>query len=236
MQKIIVKNVTEKQKKDGSGSFYIISDITGADFSLFEPPGFIKPGATIEAEIEVKGKYANIQNFKILSQSENPPQSSELPVRHTFSQDSPEKRRSIERQTSAQIAFQFEATVYGRDWSLRDSLNMAEAIHQWISKGVIPPAMTSSTSEKAPPVAQKAEPPSDSPAEPEKPPDLGIDMDWLHQSLKDLQWTTVMAWLKKKYPEAVGTRVSEMVKSLTLDQRKEFAREVESRLKVEHSK
>ncbi len=62
--------------------------------------------------------------------------------------------------------------------------------------------------------------------------DLGIDMDWLRESLNKLSWTTVSKWLKDKYSNATGTRVSEIIRSLNTLQRQEFVKEVEDRLKL----
>ncbi len=59
----------------------------------------------------------------------------------------------------------------------------------------------------------------------------GIDMDWLRESLNRLSWTTVTKWLRERYPDnAKGTRVSEIVKNLSIEEREAFAQEVEQRL------
>ncbi len=58
----------------------------------------------------------------------------------------------------------------------------------------------------------------------------GIDMDLLSESLKKLSGWKVGAWLHEKYPQAEGHKVSDIVKSMTVEQRKEFAEEVESRV------
>ena len=159
-----------------------------------------------------------------------------------YGQDSPEKRRSIERQTAAQIAFEYgindEDTLdKPSPWTLRKALIQAEQVYQWIANGTIPESPK--TSNKPPlkagtptTVTTKTEgEPSDTKSTQETT-DLGIDLDWLKESLGKLQWTTVIKWLRDKYPQATGAKVSEIVRSLTLDQRKEFANEVQTRLKA----
>jgi len=59
-----------------------------------------------------------------------------------------------------------------------------------------------------------------------------IDMAWLRESLETLQWADVGKWLANKY-KVSGKRVSEIVAQLTVDQKKEFALEVEDRLKMQ---
>lgn len=67
MQKIIVKEVTPSS---GENKPTIIVDNTGAKMSGFES-GLkdLTPGDTIEAELEIKGKYVNIKSFNLLQKA-----------------------------------------------------------------------------------------------------------------------------------------------------------------------
>jgi len=58
-----------------------------------------------------------------------------------------------------------------------------------------------------------------------------IDMVWLRKSLEQLQWAGVVKWLNEKYHKN-GKKVSEIVKELTPEQAREFAKEVEDRLEM----
>jgi hypothetical protein len=60
----------------------------------------------------------------------------------------------------------------------------------------------------------------------------GIDMDWLAEAMKTLAKWKVGTWLHEHYPQAEGHSVRDIVKSLTVDQRKEFAKEVQDRLSM----
>ncbi len=60
----------------------------------------------------------------------------------------------------------------------------------------------------------------------------GVDLDWLKESLNKLSWTTVGKWLREKYPYVTGTKISDIVKSLKVEDRKAFAKEVQSRLEM----
>ena len=56
-----------------------------------------------------------------------------------------------------------------------------------------------------------------------------IDMAWLKESLDTLQWTDVGKHLRKKY-SVEGTKISEMVTNLSVEQTAEFVTEVQKRL------
>ena len=59
-----------------------------------------------------------------------------------------------------------------------------------------------------------------------------IDMDWLKESLEELQWADVGKWLKGKYRNAKGTTVKAIVGSLTREQQEEFVKQVQDRLAI----
>ena len=59
-----------------------------------------------------------------------------------------------------------------------------------------------------------------------------IDMDWLKESLDELQWADVGKWLKDKYKNASGTTVKAIVESLTRSQQEEFIEQVQGRLDI----
>lgn len=158
MQKIKVARKEQKETAKGN-TMVAVFDEKNVRFSGFLPElKDIMEGDTIEAEIEVDGKYNNIKSVKILSHGEAP----EKPASKSYGQDSPEKRRSIERQTALT-----QAVEYLKDIGEADShfvLKTAEVFYQWISEGRIsaPP----STKETSKPVASKAEPATDSPDKP----------------------------------------------------------------------
>lgn len=75
------------------------------------------------------------------------------------------------------------------------------------------------------------EQPPDAPGEQAEGTAFAIDNVWLKESLEKLNWTTCVKWLNDKY-HLNGKRVSEIVKSLTTEQQREFAQEVEDRLQM----
>jgi len=57
-----------------------------------------------------------------------------------------------------------------------------------------------------------------------------VDMSWLNESIKTLQWKDVAHYVKQSFPEAKGKTLGEAVDSLTAEQREEFVKEVQRRL------
>lgn len=57
-----------------------------------------------------------------------------------------------------------------------------------------------------------------------------VDMDWLRDSLIELQWADCPKWLKEHYGEAFGQTVRAMVGSLTWEHQEQFVAEVQKRL------
>lgn len=102
MQRLTVKTLEEKHSKDGSKSFWALIDSDDGEFTTFDSSiATVKPGDVIEAEIVVKGKYANIKEFKIIAK-EKPPEvaQSKEPQERQRQGRSPDERESIEAQTA----------------------------------------------------------------------------------------------------------------------------------------
>lgn len=162
MQKIIVKSVQEKHSKDGSKTFYVVTDSKGADLSSFDPEVMVfQPGTVIEAEVEVSGKYTNLKEFKVVS---NPMPNSNLPTTNgrTYGQDSPEKRRSIERQTALSLAIDWtKFALEHYDGKIQshgsEPLTCAETFYQWIA---MPVPLKSLASPPIPPKTEQGAPAS----------------------------------------------------------------------------
>ncbi len=147
-QTIKVSEVTENKSKEGK-TYFIITDSAGAKFGYWgTPPGGLVNGSTIEAEVEVKGKYNNIKDdsIKVLIVGGQKPTPETM--RHDGYQyrgKSPEElaieRISIERQKSAQIAVDYAGFS---EQSMHDVLTNAEKIYNWIHNNIIPPEDASS--------------------------------------------------------------------------------------------
>jgi hypothetical protein len=56
-----------------------------------------------------------------------------------------------------------------------------------------------------------------------------LDMDWVKSSLNALGWNTVLKWIAEHY-HVTGSKVSEIVPTLTDAQKKDFMREINERL------
>jgi len=68
MQKITVKEVKGPLGK-GEKKFYAVVDTEGAEFTTFDSAvKQITPGSILEIEPEVKGKYLNIKEFKVIEE------------------------------------------------------------------------------------------------------------------------------------------------------------------------
>ncbi len=212
MQKIKVARKEMKETTKGN-TMVAVFDEKNVRFSGFLPElKDIIEGDTIEAEIEVFGKYNNIKAVKFLSHGEAP----DKPPAKTYNQDSPEKRRSIERQTAAQIAFEHgineEDTLdKPTPWSVRQALTQAEQIYQWIANGTIPPPLPSSTSEKQATASLKPPPPSLPQITPES----------VYAAIKKLLSDKVLDGeeLKALFEGvgALGEKTSEKLKSLSME-------------------
>ena len=59
-----------------------------------------------------------------------------------------------------------------------------------------------------------------------------IDVDWLKESLEEINWADVGKWLKEHYPEAKGTAVKAIAASLTREHQEAFTIEVQARLET----
>jgi len=61
----------------------------------------------------------------------------------------------------------------------------------------------------------------------------GLDMDWIHQALIDLQWADVGKWLRAHYGEAFGANVKAMIGSLSKEHQQGFMAELQGRLQAQ---
>jgi len=63
-------------------------------------------------------------------------------------------------------------------------------------------------------------------------PPVPIDMGWLNDALKALEWTDVASYVKGKYPEAKGATLGQAIESLPPEKQAEFVAEVQKRLEA----
>jgi hypothetical protein len=226
MQNITIKSVQEKHSKDGSKTFYIVTDNKGAEMSSFEAEVMaFQPGTVIDADIEVNGKYTNLKGFKVIS---NPAPSAEKPT----TQPQPYQRVGF-IDNSASIEAQVAVKEIGEDWragKLKDDDSLVAVYKGWIAAKLgncLPKPVTTQINPEVPQQVNAAPESTGTTEEVEF-----INMDWLRESLGKLRWITVVKWMKEHYPEAKGTKVSEVVKSLTVEHRIAFGQEVQSRLEM----
>ncbi len=240
MQNITIKSVEEKHSKDGSKTFYIVTDSKGAQLSTFDAETMaFQPGTVIEAEVEVAGKYTNLKSFKVVSNPVpgSPPASQPSPTR--YGQDSPEKRRSIERQTALALAVDWTKWAMDRtDGKVSltgpQPLTCAEMFYQWIANGTLPEALKPPAEKDTSPEKQ-ASPDKDATKET---PAL-IDEAWLAESLATLQkhdprrWGTalVIDRLNKVFG-IKGTDAIEMARQLNKEQAGRFTEAIQGSLKA----
>jgi len=62
--------------------------------------------------------------------------------------------------------------------------------------------------------------------------EVPVDMVWLNDALKTLQWRDVASYIRKTYPEAKGSTVGEAIQSLPKEKKEEFCKEVQRRLEA----
>lgn len=141
MQKITVVSSEIKHSKDGTKTFYVVTDNTGAEFSSFDASlATIKAGDIIECEITAKGNYINInEGFKVIpgvGKSDTPDSSRANGANRygTSAEVIATERRSIERQTSLKLAIEFRA---GNE-DVEIILQNADLFYHWISSGEVP--------------------------------------------------------------------------------------------------
>jgi len=231
MQKI--KIARKEMKETGKGNTMVaVFDEKNVRFSGFLPElKDVLEGDTIEAEIEVDGKYNNIKAIKILSHGEAP----DKVATKSYSQDSPEKRRSIERQTAAQIAF---ANMV-QPQSLRDACLRAEAIYQWIAKGTIPEPSTAQTGDKIPAKTEPPPPVATDTKETTKQESIeGVDLPIVKESIHKIGWDKGKtppwrSWLRSKANytglNLEGT-LEEVLTRMDRTQKEFFIKEIQSRV------
>ena len=108
--KIVSIVVKEGDNKKGHWKNFIFTGDDGTKVSMFEPnraglkPSELGIGNTINAEINLDGKYANIETYELVEQAlPEPLETGQIPKTQSrgFGQeDSPEKRASIETQVA----------------------------------------------------------------------------------------------------------------------------------------
>lgn len=253
MQKITISEIyppTEEKKPT------IIVDESGARMSGFDTKlRSLTIGSIIEVELEIKGKYINIKEWKMISEAKEG-----QPIATTGGrqyQDSPEKTTSIERQVAAKLAFEYSDASE----SLEAVLNKAEKIYRWIGQKVTISTTpkdavkkTAATVKSTAPDIEQAERDSRelfSPggsdglsAEEVKHPVKGeseehipgaIDMDILKDQMKELHWTegTFKTWLvsmgrKQQWGEIdISGTLTEVIGKLNVEQRELICKEIQ---------
>ncbi len=179
------KNGTYLKLTDSEGKSHFVFDDLQDKWSLCEE------GKSVSLTKKKDGKYWNVTDIK--PAEEPTPTGNSKPI---YGQDSPEKRRSIERQKAVELAL---AHHQQPEEALRTSLIRAEFIYQWINEGKLPAIeaaiVPSSMPDKQQPVAQKVKPPSDSPAS-EKQPALvrftdGPDLVSYAMKQKKMSWAKI---------------------------------------------
>lgn len=111
MQKIKIASIETKEGDNPKGHWisYIFTGEDKAKFSMFEPnnaglkPSGLAVGDTIDAEIEVKGKFNNLKSFTLIEHGSpiaSPAAGQSKGGDPQRWQDSPEKRASIEAQAA----------------------------------------------------------------------------------------------------------------------------------------
>jgi len=68
--------------------------------------------------------------------------------------------------------------------------------------------------------------------EPEQNEPSVIDLDWLKESLEEMNWADVVKWIRGHYKEAKGTTIKALAGSLTREHQEKFVKEVQTRLEI----
>jgi len=140
-------------------------------------------------------------------------------------------RRSIERQSSAKIAF--EHTKF----DVPKTLEIAELIYQWISgQGTKPRPSPQPTESKSTPL--KEETGGNLPTTSKETADTIVDTaeptEWYTESLKKIKWseTTVKSYLGNKYQVDKSGSIFDVIGRLNQEEEAEFVREIKDRLEM----
>lgn len=231
MQKIIVAKKEMKPSARG-GMMVALFDEKGTRFSGFLPElKDVQEGDTVELDIQVDGKYLNIMGAKVLSHGEAPDKPTAKP---TYGQDSPEKRRSIERQAALERAVELAIAGGVTKVSSLDILREAELFYQWISQGTIPALNEApktvktgedTTQAKQAPPASK--PQGETPAKitPEQ-----VNND-IARALKENLWDLAKAQAKVRELGGTGTTMFLAIRGLKPDRLTELNKIVQELLK-----
>ncbi len=124
MQKITIKEITPSTAENKPT---IIVDSTGAKMSGFDNTlKSLQPGDVIEAELEVKGKYTNIKEFKMISKA-TPAQ-----VAEAQSQNGKEKQSEIIARAKNTALMQAVELAKADKIDLKEITNYADEFLGWL--------------------------------------------------------------------------------------------------------
>jgi hypothetical protein len=168
----------------------------------------IKKGQTITADIEteIRGEYTNHKVIQIYTDGQ--------PVavkRGGYQGKSPEE---LEQQARVMVL------SYAKDLAVADKIAVeaittkADEFITWLKKGIPAP----------PTITELAKP------------ELKINMDWLKESLEELNWADVTQWLRSHYPEikkASAKTIRELVENLTEEHQEDFVNQIQGRLDIQ---
>ena len=137
MQTITVKSVVEKHSKDGTKTFYLVSDDAGGEYTTFDSSIAAITGNQLEIEPEVKGKYINIKSFKVIKEAE-----AIIPKVMKSSPNGGDgdsiKRASIERQ----VALKCACDTAPEDATIEQILVRAFFFYNWLRQASLPQIAT----------------------------------------------------------------------------------------------
>ena len=140
-QKIKIRNIETKEGDNAKGHWqnFIITGEDGSKTSTFDTSASVlKEGDTIEAEIEMKGKYANIKSFKVIEHG--------VPLLKPDTGGKTETkdptRKSIERQKSLDFANQralamFQSGKFDKA-TPEETIKTAQKFEHYLETGNVP--------------------------------------------------------------------------------------------------
>jgi len=176
--------------------------------SLFD---YIKIGQTITADIETeqRGEYTNRRIVQVYKDGQGV-------VSKGQGRSYGKSPEELEQQARLMILAYSKDLVVADKISLEGMLKEADRMYTWLK-------MTDKI--VAPPIVESKEAKTSA----------LIDMDWLKESLEELNWADVSKWLKSHYHEAKGTTVKAIVESLTREHQEEFVTEVQTRVEIQRN-
>lgn len=126
--KILIKEVDQKQGKSGN-TYLLVVDAAGNKYSCWDMQlsSILKPGSNVEVETKKEGNFTNIISAKQV-------QTQESMTKEDWAEKDNQKRRSIERQISAELAV---SLVNSGKVEPAVLLKWADRIYAWISVGLV---------------------------------------------------------------------------------------------------